>query len=266
MTLFLRFRRATLLLTRGMPGSLRHQQALEASLVGVRHQRGFAEVALPLGMLLGQDVALVRVIAAQAPAAGQPHAFPERTFGFLLGHLVLPGLAPGVSCHFGASTIDMLRPSSFGSCSILATSLSSVATRSSTSRPRSMWAICRPRYIIVTFTLLPSCRNSRAWRVLNAKSWSSMPGRYFTSFKWMTWCFRSPGAVLLLDEKTKKRIPAFPESALHHPCPSCAPACPGHARRTTKDAPSNPRALSPARERRRVRRTRRPLTELSRLT
>src|SRR5437870_6752006 len=40
-----------------------------------------------LGMLLGQDVALVRVITAQAPATGQPHAFPERPFRFLFRHL-----------------------------------------------------------------------------------------------------------------------------------------------------------------------------------
>src|ERR1051325_156983 len=183
MILFLRFRRATLLLTRGMSRSLRHQQALEASFVGVRDQRRLAQVPLPLGMLLGQDVALVRVVAAQPARPRQPDAFAQRALRFLFRHFVLPGLAPGGSCHFGASTIDMLRPSSFGSCSILAMSFSSLATRSSTARPRSMWAICRPRYIIVTLTLLPSCRNSRACRVLNSKSWSSIPGRYFTSFK-----------------------------------------------------------------------------------
>src|SRR2546429_1677897 len=162
MILFLRFRRATLLLTRGMDRSLRHQQPLEASFVGVRHERGLAQVTLPLRVLLGQDVALVRVVPAQAAGPRQLDALAERALGFLFGHLVLPGLAPGVSCHLGAKTIDMLRPSSFGSCSILAMSFSSLATRSSTARPRSMWAICRPRYIIVTLTLLPSCKNSRA--------------------------------------------------------------------------------------------------------
>src|SRR6267143_1662667 len=189
MILFLRFRRATLLLTRGMSRSLHHQQPLEAGFVGLGHHRGLAQVALPLGVLLGQDVALVRVVATQPTRSRQLDPLAERTLRFLLGHFVLPGLAPGVSCHFGASTIDILRPSSLGSCSILATSLSSFATRSSTARPRSMWAICRPRYIIVTLTLFPSCRNSRACRVLKAKSWSSIPGRYFTSFKWMTCCF-----------------------------------------------------------------------------
>src|SRR5689334_15397180 len=180
MTLFLRFRRATLLLTRGMGGSLRHQQPLEASFVGMGHQRRLPETALPLGMLSGEQVALVRVVAAQPAPPRQPDALAQGAFGFLFGHV-----EPLRYQHhyFGASTIDILRPSSFGSCSIFATSFSSCATRSRTSRPKSMWAICRPRYIIVTLTLLPSCRNSRAWRVLNSKSWSSMPGRYLTSFR-----------------------------------------------------------------------------------
>src|SRR5437773_10290278 len=86
MILFLRFRRATLLLTRGIAVSLRHQQALEAAFVGVRHQRRFAQVALPLGMLLGQDVALVRAMAAQPSTPRQPDALPECALGLLLRH------------------------------------------------------------------------------------------------------------------------------------------------------------------------------------
>src|SRR5438093_1495779 len=113
---------------RGMERSLRQQQALQPALVGVRHERGLAEVPLPLGMLLGQDVALVRVIAAQPASSRQLDALPEGPLGFLFRHWFL---------YFGASTIDMLRPSSFGSCSILAMSFSSFATRSSTSRPKS---------------------------------------------------------------------------------------------------------------------------------
>src|SRR5712691_11764110 len=159
-TLFLRFRRATLLLTRGIGFSLRLQQALEAAL-GVRHQRGFAQVALPLRMLRCQDVAPVGAVAAQLARPGQPDAFSQGALAFHLGHC---------NSYFGARTIDILRPSSFGSCSIFPMSFSSCATRSSTSRPSSMWAICRPRYIIVTFTLLPSARNSRACRVLKSKS------------------------------------------------------------------------------------------------
>src|SRR5207302_638175 len=79
MILFLRFRRATLLLTRGISRSLRHQQALEASFVGVRDQRCLTQVSLPLGMLLGQDMALVRVVAAQPASPGQPDAFAQCT-------------------------------------------------------------------------------------------------------------------------------------------------------------------------------------------
>src|SRR2546426_6322559 len=56
-------------------------------------------------MLLGQDVALVRVIAAQPASSRQLDALPEGPLGFLFRHWFL---------YFGASTIDMLRPSSFG--------------------------------------------------------------------------------------------------------------------------------------------------------
>ena len=59
-----------------------------------------------------------------------------------------------------------------GDCYVieLEKSASAAATRSRTALPSSVWAICRPRNIIVTFTLFPSPRNSRAWRVLNSKS------------------------------------------------------------------------------------------------
>src|SRR2546421_6149059 len=95
MILFLRFRRATLLLTRGMGRSLRHQQALEASLVGVRDQRRLAQVSLPLGVLLRQDVTLVRVVAAQPPPPCQLDALAQCALGFLFRHLVLPAVTGG---------------------------------------------------------------------------------------------------------------------------------------------------------------------------
>src|SRR5256886_9502033 len=95
MILFLRFRRATLLLTRGMDRSLHHQQALEAALVGLRHQRRLAQMTLPLGVLLGQDVALVRVVPAQAAGPRQLDALAERTLGFLFGHRFPPALTRG---------------------------------------------------------------------------------------------------------------------------------------------------------------------------
>src|SRR5712691_8413945 len=102
MILFLRFRRATLLLTRGMDRSLHHQQPLEAGFVGLGHHRGLAQVALPLRVFLGQDVTLVRVVAAQPTGSRQLHPLAERALRFLFGHLVLPGLAPGVSVVISA--------------------------------------------------------------------------------------------------------------------------------------------------------------------
>src|SRR6266571_4885657 len=107
MILFLRFRRATLLLTRGMGGgafSLRHQQTFEAT-IGVRGDRRLAQVALALGMLLGQDVPAIRPIAPQLAGSRQVHAFAERALRLLFGHECVPVV------YFGASTIDILRPS-----------------------------------------------------------------------------------------------------------------------------------------------------------
>src|SRR6266487_1359723 len=86
MILFLRFRRATLLLTRGMDRSLHHQQTLETVLVALRHQRGLAQATLPLGVLLGQDVPLVGVIPPQPAGPRQPDALAERPLGLLLRH------------------------------------------------------------------------------------------------------------------------------------------------------------------------------------
>src|SRR5258708_25639990 len=106
MILFLRLRRATLLLTRGMDRSLHHQQTLETELVGLRYQRGFAQPALPLGVLLGQDVPLIRVVAAQPTGPGEPDALAERALGFLFRHFVLPALRSGAK-----SAISGPRPS-----------------------------------------------------------------------------------------------------------------------------------------------------------
>src|SRR5579871_2620331 len=136
------------------------------------------QTALPLGRLLGQDVALVCLEAPDLSRCGHRET--------LLGALVRFHLWHG---YFGVRIMTIDFPSSRASLSTLATSTRDAATRSTTSLPSSGCAICRPRNIIVTFTLFPSCRNSRAWRVFVSKSWSSMPGRYFTSFRWMTCCF-----------------------------------------------------------------------------
>src|SRR4029077_3642371 len=50
--------------------SLRQQQALEAA-VGVRNERRLPQMTLPLRVLGGQDVALVRAVAAQLARARQ---------------------------------------------------------------------------------------------------------------------------------------------------------------------------------------------------
>src|SRR4029077_14968422 len=60
--------------------------------------RALTQVALPLGVFPGEQVALVRVMAAQPAGPRQPDALAQGALGFLLGHMVLPGLAPGVSC------------------------------------------------------------------------------------------------------------------------------------------------------------------------
>ncbi len=71
MICFLRFRRATFDLTRGIVGSLRLNEALHAlGVAGGLDQIRLAEAALPLGCLLGQDVALVRALALHFPGSG----------------------------------------------------------------------------------------------------------------------------------------------------------------------------------------------------
>src|SRR3989442_13096019 len=89
MILFLRFRRATLLFTRGMVRSLHHQQTLETVLVALRHQRGLAQATLPLGVLLRQDVPLVSVVPPQPAAPREPDALAQCALRFLLGHWIL---------------------------------------------------------------------------------------------------------------------------------------------------------------------------------
>src|SRR4029079_18341421 len=162
MIFFFRAWCATPLLTRGMRRSLRLEEAVDAGVVGGADQIGLLQPVLPLARLLGEDVRVVRVEALELPRPRPGKPLRGGTFRFLLGH-VFPA-------YLGAMTIVMLRPSSFASDSILPMSARLAATRSSTAFPSSRCAICRPRYIIVTFTLFPSPRNSRAWRVLKSKS------------------------------------------------------------------------------------------------
>src|SRR5688572_5248714 len=181
-----------------MVRSLRLEEAVHAREVGRAHEITLLEPVLPLARLLGQDVRVVRVEALELPRPGPLEPLHGGALGLLLRHLLVPRLAnrrtggqaedsadspsprsrrsrPPVRLsdgppYFGAMTIVILRPSSFASASILPTSARLAATRSSTALPSSRCAICRRRYIMVTLTLFPSPRNSRACRVLKSKS------------------------------------------------------------------------------------------------
>src|SRR5690606_25485904 len=171
------------------------QQPLHPRLVGLRDQARPGQVPLPLGRLLRQDVALVGLPAPDLAGAGEPEALRRALVRLHLGHRDLPKpprpipATAGAHQRRGARIIVMLRPSRSGSDSTRPTSSSPWATRISTSRPISGWAICRPRNIIVALTLLPSSRKRRACRILNSKSCGSMPGRNLTSLIWIWCCF-----------------------------------------------------------------------------
>src|SRR6266508_6188924 len=66
----------------------------------------------------------------------------------------------------GENTAIMLRPSCLAGLSTWAISVMSVASRSSRRRPSSVWAISRPRNMIVTLTLWPCLRNRSTWPFL----------------------------------------------------------------------------------------------------
>ena len=89
--------------------------------------------------------------------------------------------AAGPPLRSGASTMIMLRPSSFGAASILAIEPTCSATWSRSFLPNSGWLISRPRNMIVILTLWPSPRNLVTWRVLVSKSPTPILGRYFIS-------------------------------------------------------------------------------------
>src|SRR5215208_783854 len=99
MICFFRFRRTTFDLTRGMGRLLRLglQEALDHSFFTARgERRGAAQVALPLRVLLGEDVALVRLQAPHLPLGGQGEALLRALVGLHLGHAITPArtLAP----------------------------------------------------------------------------------------------------------------------------------------------------------------------------
>src|SRR5215204_6362949 len=66
----------------------------------------------------------------------------------------------------GENTVIMLRPSWRAGLSTWASSTRSPASRSSSRRPSSVWAISRPRNMMVTLTLWPCLRNRSTWPFL----------------------------------------------------------------------------------------------------
>src|SRR5690242_5232213 len=84
MICFFRFRRGTFDTERGMVGlRLGLKQALHVFDFAVRgHETGLAQAAFPLRGLLGQDVALERLVAAHLAGAGDLEALLRALMGF----------------------------------------------------------------------------------------------------------------------------------------------------------------------------------------
>src|SRR5688572_10270003 len=167
-----------------LPFALRGQEPVHAALVGFVHVCGLAQRPLPLARLLGEDVAQERLLALDLPVRRLLEALRGAAVCLHLRHAVPPGCwAPALYFRvLGARIRNMLRPSSRACCSTTAISPISSTTSSSTSLPFSVWAISRPRNMIVTLTLSRSERKRLMWRVLNSKSCSSMFGRILISF------------------------------------------------------------------------------------
>lgn len=81
------------------------------------------------------------------------------------------------------------RPSRLGFDSTLDTSSRALANFNNTNSPFSVYSISLPRNWTEAFTLSPLSKNSRACRVLNSKSWSSVLGRKRSSFTVTVCCF-----------------------------------------------------------------------------
>src|SRR5438132_9562445 len=87
-TFLWRARAVTPRLTLGMARSLRRvrQHRADGSRVGLVDPAAAAHLALPLGALLGQDVALVRAGALDAAAAAHPETLRRAPLGLHLRH------------------------------------------------------------------------------------------------------------------------------------------------------------------------------------
>src|SRR5690606_27279568 len=144
------------------------------------------QLALVLGGLLREDVALERLPALDGTARADLEALGRASLGFHLGHidpfsLLMPRQVPGPrpelqetrsACRgdqplrLGASTITICRPSSRGMDSTWTMSSTSARSLSSSRTPSSWCAISRPRKRRVTLTLSPSSMNRTMLRSL----------------------------------------------------------------------------------------------------
>src|SRR5580765_7838467 len=161
---------------------LQAEQALHARLVATGDFRGLVEPPCASAGLVLEHVVHAGLAAHELAGAGLLEALGRAPVGLHLRHVgfVSPqaaGSPPSLSgvsalsalrCASlaafaflsGASTIVMLRPSSLGTTSTLATWATRSATLSRMRRPSSGCWVSRPLNMIVTFTLWPSPRTS----------------------------------------------------------------------------------------------------------
>src|SRR5512132_192041 len=157
----------------GVATPLQAEHAAHAAPVRGRDLDLAAEAALAGRGLLLQHVVQPGLPADQLAGLGHPEAPCGAPVALHLGHgvswaygvraAVLPAagdapLAPPWVFR-GENTVIMLRPSWRAGLSTWAISTRSVASRSSSRRPSSVWAISRPRNMMVTLTLWPCLRN-----------------------------------------------------------------------------------------------------------
>src|SRR5918996_4832265 len=161
---------------RGLP--LEPEHAADAATLGGGHLDLAAQAALAGGGLLLEHVVQPGLSPEQLAVLRHPEAADGAPVGLCLGHVVSYGVrtgagrAPGRWLGAGAAagwplpaaggaplppwvlrgenTVIMLRPSCPAGLSTWAMSTRSAASRSSSRRPSSVWAISRPRNMIVT--------------------------------------------------------------------------------------------------------------------
>src|SRR4029453_18758108 len=158
----------------GTATPLQAEHAAHAAPVRGRHLDLATEAALARRGLLLELAVQPRLPADQLAGLGHPEAPCGAPVALHLGHGV--SWSYGVRAGGGAwappgvwreeNTVIMWPPSGRAGLSTGASSTRSVASRSSSRRPSSVWAISRPRNMMVTLTLWPCFRNRSTWPFL----------------------------------------------------------------------------------------------------